>query len=284
MVKTMLAALPPDEVERTEQTIPGSAGSVPVRVLVYKPRGATGPLPAYLNIHGGGLVAGLPEQDEVANRRLAAALGCVVVSPEYRLAPETPFPGPLDDCRSAFDWLVQQATELDVDPQRIALGGSSAGGCLAAGLALQLRDLGGVQPAFLYLVFPMLDDRTGSTRDPSAFAGEFIWTAAQNRFGWTAYLNADPGGEGVSPYASPARAISLAGLPPTWIGCGALDLFIDENLEFTRRLIADGVSTELHVYPGAYHAFQWVAQAQVTQAYVRDSLNAFRRAFSLVSG
>ena len=299
MVATLLAAQPPDDIEKAEHLIAGASGAA-LRVLVYTPRGAkphgakppgakppgaAGPLPAYLNLHGGGLVGGSPEQDEMVNRRLAGALGCVVVSPDYRLAPETPYPGPLEDCCAAFDWMVGEAGPPGIDRERIALGGSSAGGCLAAGLALLLRDRarnggGGVQPVFLFLVFPMLDDRTGSTRPVSPLAGEFIWTAAQNRFGWAAYLNAEPGSEGISAYAAPARAESLAGLPPTWIGCGALDLFIEENLEFTRRLIAAGVPAELHVYPGAYHAFQWVATAGVTQAFAHDSLNAFRRAFA----
>ena len=282
MALATLETLPPDEVEKTEHFVPGVGGAPAVRVLVYKPRGVAGVLPAFLNIHGGGMVGGLPEMDEAANRRLAAALGCVVVSPDYRLAPETAFPGPLDDCRAAFDWMVEQAGELGVDTKRIVLGGASAGGGLAAGLALQLRDRAEVQPVFLYLVFPMLDDRTGSAVEASPFAGEFIWTPEHNRFGWAAYLGSEPGGDGVSPYAAPARAGSLEGLPPTWICCGALDLFIDENLEFTRRLIAEGVAAELHVYPGAFHAFQWVPTAQVTQAFARDSFAALRRALSPV--
>ncbi len=274
-VHTLLATLPPDEVEKSEHLIPGLPGQPAVRVLVYRPRPATaGPLPAFLNIHGGGLIAGLPEQDEPANRRIAAALGCVVVAPAYRLAPEHPFPAALDDCRAALDWLVAHAPALHVDPARIALGGSSAGGGLAASLALQFRDTSPVKLAFLYLIFPMLDDRT--TNQPSPFAGEFIWTPALNQFGWSSYLGAHAGTP--PPYAVPARAESLAGLPPTWLCCGALDLFIDENLEFTRRLLTAGVPTELHVYPGAFHAFQWVPTAQVTQSFARDSFQALRRA------
>ena len=269
----MLASLPPDEVEKSEHLIPGPPGAPPVRVLLYKPRTAQASLPAFLNIHGGGLVAGMPEQDEPANRRIASTLGCVVLAPAYRLAPETTFPGPLDDCRAALEWLVAQAPALGVDPTRIALGGSSAGGGLAAALALQLRDTSPIQLALLYLVFPMLDDRTIPV---SPYAGEFIWTAAQNRFGWSCYLGPHAGEPPL--YAVPARAESLAGLPPTWLCCGALDLFIDENLDFTQRLIRAGVPTELHVYPGAFHAFQWAPTAQVTQAFQHDSLNALRRA------
>ena len=279
MVLATLNDLAPDNIEKMEHWVPGADGAPAVRVLMYKPLGAGSSLPAYLNLHGGGMIAGLPEQDEAANRRLAAALGCAVVSPDYRLAPETPFPGPLDDCRATFDWLAQHAAKLGLDPSRIVLGGASAGAGLAAGLALQLRDRGGVQPVFLFLIFPMLDDRTGSSVQTSSFAGEFIWTAAQNRFGWECYLGAEPGSADVSPYAAPARATSLAGLPPTWLACGALDLFLDENLEFTRRLIAEGVPAELHVYPGAYHAFQWVASARVTQTFGRDAVEALQRAF-----
>ena len=281
IVHAMLASLPPDDIEKSEHLIPGPAGAPPVRVLVYKPRNAQGVLPVFLNIHGGGLVGGMPEQDEPANRRIAASLGCLVLAPAYRLAPEHPFPAALDDCRTTLEWLVAHAAALGVDPTRIALGGSSAGGGLAAALALQLRDTSPIQLAFLYLVFPMLDDRTGSTVEPSPYAGEFIWTAAQNHFGWSCYLG--PHASAPPLYAVPARAESLANLPPTWLCCGALDLFIDENLDFTRRLIftlprarssgshraGDTGRSRLPSLRGLGHAFQWVPirpnPLQVTQ-------------------
>ena len=280
MAQAILRDLPPDDIERSEHVIPGADGAPATRVLVYRPRSAQGTLGVYINIHGGGLVGGLPEQGEPTNRQLAADLGCVVVAPAYRLAPEHPYPAALDDCHAAFAWVVRNAAELRIDPARIVLGGASAGGGLAAALALQLRDRKLTQPALLLLVFPMLDDRTGSTRQASPFAGEYIWTAPMNHFGWSCYLGHEPGGPEVSEYAAPARAATLAGLPPTWIGCGALDLFLDENLEFTRRLAADGVPAELHVYPGAFHAFQWIPTAQVTQAFNRDCLSALARAFN----
>jgi acetyl esterase/lipase len=278
VIHAMLRELPPDTIEKTEHFVPGIDGAPAVRILVYRPRQARLPAPVYLNIHGGGMIVGLPEQDEAANRRIAAELGCIVVSPAYRLAPETMFPGPLDDCCATLHWIVENAVVLGIDKERIAVGGVSAGGGLATALALKVRDQGKIRLMLLLLVFPMLDDRTGSARESSAYAGEFIWTAAQNRFGWTAYLGKPAGGELCERYSVPARADDLAGLPPTFIACGALDLFIDENLEFARRLIQAGVPAELHVYPGAYHAFTYAPVSEVTQAFQRDRLLSLRRA------
>ena len=149
---------------------------------------------------------------------------------------------------------------------------------MAAGLALLTRDRGEVPLVFQLLIYPMLDDRTVTLADPHPYTGEFIWTHDANRFGWTSLLGQEPGGEGISPYAAAARAEHLVGLPPTYICVGALDLFLEEDMEYARRLMREGVPTELHVYPGAYHGFNMAAEAQVTQAYMRDYMNALRRA------
>lgn len=261
-----------------ERRVPGPEGAPEVRVLVFLPEQAARPLPALLWIHGGGYVMGSAEQNDPEARAFAEAAGCAVVAVDYRLAPETPFPGAVEDCYAALRWLQASAAELGVDAGRIAVGGSSAGGGLAACLALLARDRGEVPLAFQLLIHPMLDDRTGSSAEPHPHAGEFVWTPEANRFGWSALLGREPGGADVSPYAAAARAERLEGLPPTFISVGALDLFVEEDMEYARRLIRAGVPTELHVYPGAFHGFMGVAEARVTQAYVRDSLGALRRA------
>ncbi|WP_437311078.1 alpha/beta hydrolase [Sorangium sp. So ce388] len=262
----------------TERRVPGPAGAPEVRVLVYFPENAPRPLPALLWIHGGGYVLGSAADEDQLVKAIVVAVGCAAVSVDYRLAPETPHPGPVEDCYAALKWLHASAAELGVDTGRLAIGGASAGGGLAACLGLLARDCGEVPLAFQLLLYPMLDDRTVTATDPHAHVGEFIWTRDGNRFGWTALLGHEPGREGVSPYAAAARAEDLAGLPPTCISVGALDLFLEEDVEYARRLSRAGVPTELHVYPGAFHGFDRVPRARVSQAATRDYTDALRRA------
>lgn len=243
-------------VQCTERLVPGPAGAPDVRVLHYVPPGdADGRRPAILHIHGGGYVLGTPEINDASNRATALALDCMVVSVDYRLAPETRWPGALEDCHAALCWLAGNAAELGIDPARIAVTGESAGGGHAAALALHARDNGGPAIRFLSLDAPMLDDRTGTTADPHPHCGVFVWTPEKNRFGWQALLGVEPGSADVPAAAAPARAADLSGLPPTFIVVGALDLFLEENLEWVRRLTRAGVAAELHVVPGAYHGF-----------------------------
>jgi acetyl esterase/lipase len=266
------------DIEVRERHVPGPEGAPEVRVLVYLPKHLPRPLPALLWIHGGGYVIGSADGDDPLVKSIVEAVGCAAVSVDYRLAPETPHPGPVEDCYAALTWLHAHADELGVDPGRIAIGGASAGGGLAAGLGLLTRDRGEVPLAFQLLIYPMLDDRTVTHPDPHPYAGEFIWNHDANRFGWQSYLGQEPGGPDASPYAAAARAERLAGLPPTYLCVGALDLFLEEDLEYARRLMREGVPTELHVYPGAYHGFNMVVDAQVSRAYSRDYLDALRRA------
>ncbi len=266
------------QVRRSEHRVPGAAGAPAIRVLLYAPQGRVGVRAALLHVHGGGYVVGRPEMNEHRNAGLAARLDCVVVSVDYRLAPETRFPGAVEDCYAVLLWLHASAAALGVDGWRIGLIGESAGGGLAASLALLARDRGMVAPCLQALIYPMLDDRTGSTLRASSLAGEFVWTAGSNRFGWSALLGHPPGGRDTSPYASAARAQALAGLPPCFIAVGALDLFIEENIEYARRLIQAGVPTELHVYPGAVHGFDLVQHARVSRSFVHDLEAALRRA------
>ncbi len=266
------------DIAVSERFAPGPEGAPDVRMLVYQPTSMQRALPALLWIHGGGYVVGTADGEDLGVKGIVSALGCAAVSVDYRLAPETPHPGPVEDCYAALKWLYNNAGELGVDTKRIAIGGGSAGGGLAAALGLLTRDRGEVPLAFQLLIYPMLDDRTVTTTDPHPYTGEFIWTAEANRFGWKSLLGQEPGGPDVSSYASAARAENLEGLPPTFISVGALDLFLEEDMEYARRLIRAGVPTELHVYPGAFHGYNLVADAQVSQTALRDELSALKRA------
>jgi len=252
------------ETKLQSHAAPSLHGAPEVEVVVIRPTPsadasdaemATAPLPAVLYLHGGGYIAGSARDDEAAHRALAARLHCVWVSVSYRLAPEVPWPGALDDGQAAWDWLHLMAAELGIDPTRTGLAGASAGGGLAAGLALRLRDMGRPSPAFLHLVYPMLDDRTCTRADPHPHAGGFVWTTSNNAWAWRAWLGTPPGSADVSDQAAPGRAQDLQGLPPSYIATGALDLFVDEDIAFAQRLLRAGVPTELRVFPGAVHGF-----------------------------
>ncbi|HEX3640389.1 MAG TPA: alpha/beta hydrolase [Ktedonobacteraceae bacterium] len=263
----------------SERHIPGPQGAPDVRVLVYLPTNVSTPLPALLWLHGGGYVLGTPDQEDRQVKSIVAAIGCVAISVDYRLAPETPHPGPVEDCYAALKWVYTHAGELGVDITRIAISGASAGGGLAAGLGLLTRDRGKVPLVFQLLIYPMLDDHTVTATETNPYTGEFMWTTDSNHFGWTALLGQEPGGPDVSPYAAAARADHREGLPPTFISVGSLDLFLEEDLEYARRLLWAGVPTELHIYPGAFHGFNIVESAKITQAFVHDLLDALKRAF-----
>jgi triacylglycerol lipase len=256
-----------------------SAEVFPVRILAFRPTHRPHALPAFLHIHGGGYVAGTPEIMALENRDLSADLQCAIFSVDYRLAPEARYPASLEDCYAALCWIRDNSSELGVDQARIGVKGESAGGGLAAGLALLTRDRGGPALAFQHLIYPMLDDRTCVRRDFHPFTGEFQWTSADNAIGWSSLLGRQPGDANVPPYAAAARADQLAGLPPTFINVGSLDLFLEEDMEYARRLTRAGVPVELHVYPGAFHGFDRVdTTARVSRAANRDSIEALRRA------
>ena len=278
----MIAAQPaieglPGTVE--ERSIKGADGQ-PMNVRVIRPDALPQRAAGILHIHGGGYVIGTASMSDIANRVLADELQCLIVSVDYRLAPDTPHPGPVEDCYAALRWMVDQTDALAIDPDRIAIKGESAGGGLAAALALLARDRGGPAICHQHLIYPMIDDRTGSHGDPHPHCGEFVWTAESNRFGWRSLLGKEPGSEGVPAYAAAARAEAVAGLPPTYIATGALDLFLEEDMEYARRLLRAGVPTELHVWPGAYHGFEVAPEAQVTKMAAEASSRALRRALA----
>jgi acetyl esterase/lipase len=242
-----------------------------VRVRLHRPPNATQPAPALVWIHGGGYVLGTAQQDDALCRRFAHALGITVAAVEYRLAPEHPFPAPLDDCRQALTWLANLPA---VDAARVAVGGGSAGGGLAAALTLSARDRGDITPVCQLLAYPMLDDRTDVTAGPDD-PGQRLWNRASNRFGWESYLQgADPGA------AVPARREDLSQLPPTWMGVGTLDLFHAEDVHYADRLARAGVPCELHVVEGAFHAFDQIApRAAVSQSFFASQCMFLQRAF-----
>ncbi|GAA3955199.1 alpha/beta hydrolase [Gordonia caeni] len=237
-----------------------------VAAHVYAPAGAEAKRGALLWIHGGGMVIGTAAQDHRRCFGVARALGIVVVSADYRLAPEHPYPAPLDDCHAVWSWMLAAADECGIDPARTAVGGQSAGGGLAAGLVQRLHDEGGLQPVAQWLFCPMLDDRTAADRTLDR-ARHAVWNNRANRVGWTGYLGAEPGGEAPE-YAAPARRTDLAGLPPAWIGAGDAELFFDEDRRYARALAAAGVPTEFDVVPGGPHAFEsFAAGAPVSREY-----------------
>ena len=277
----LFATLPVSAVEGVvseDHRIPGPAGDPDVHVRVYHPSPRPVLLPALLWIHGGGYVLGDVEGDDAVARQLAKAVDCVVVSVDYRLAPEHPFPAPAEDCYAALTWLARQAGQLGVNPDRLAIGGASAGGGLTAGLALLARDRGEVRACFQLLIYPMIDD-VNLTPSSHAITDPRVWNRRSNLLGWRAYLGREPGGGGVSPYAAAARAVDLAGLPPAYLPVGTLDLFLDENIDYSQRLMQAGNAVELHVYEGAYHGFNLVApEADVSRRCISGYEAALRRA------
>lgn len=239
-------------------------------VRVYRPTGEV-PGAALLWIHGGGLILGNAAQDGPLCIRYAQALGLVVVSVEYRLAPEHPFPCALEDCLAAWHWLQANARGLGVDPARIAISGHSAGGGLAASLAQGIRDQGGIQPAAQALFCPMLDDRTAARRELDS-VNHPIWNNRNNRGGWRWYLGQEPGAPALPDYAVPARREDLSGLPPAWIGVGDVDLFYEESRDYAARLKAAGVDCRFDPVPMAPHAFEtFVPGASISRDYLGNN-------------
>lgn len=271
-------------VKFSRRSIPGPAGAPDVPLVIADTAPEQKGKPVLLHIHGGGYILGAPMAFLPGVLRYAKPAGCLVISVDYRLAPETKFPGSLNDNYAALLWVYRHADELGIDPARIAIAGESAGGGHAAALAIHARDRGEVPIVFQLLIYPMLDDRTGSTRRVPPHIGQISWGEAGNRYGWTALLGV-PAGSATVPYgAVPARVENLAGLPPAFIGVGAIDLFVDEDIEYARRLIDAAVPTELLVVPGAYHGFDLsVPDARVSKAFVESIAMALERAFNTPS-
>jgi triacylglycerol lipase len=276
-VDAMVSTAPvSDDVVITKHSVPGAT---PVDILLYRPRRQE-PVPILLHMHGGGFVTGSAALMAISNTRMAIAVGCAVASVDYRLAPEAIAPAALDDCHAAYRWLHANAARLALDVTRLAIGGESAGGGLAASLALRLRDCGDPAPCLQWLIAPMLDDASAAASDSRPNSGEFVWTLQANQYAWRAYLGHAPGRADTSPYASAARAVDLTRLPPVYMTVGALDLFVDENMAYAQRLIDAGVATEFHIYPGAFHGFESALDTRLGQRAEFERHHALSRAFA----
>ena len=275
-----MPALPAPAPQPVERRIPGPKGAPEVRLWIVDPAPSEKGKPVLLHVHGGGFMMTdpnlLPRIQEIATD-----CHCVVVSVDYRLAPETRYPGALEDNYAALKWVHAHAAELGIDRSKIAVGGESAGGGHAARLAIHARDLAEVPIVFQLLIYPQLDDRTGSTRPAPPAIGRFMWTASANRFAWSSLLGVPAGSSRVPAAAVPARVSSVAGLPPAWIGVGSIDLFVEEDMEYARRLVHAGVATELMVARGAYHGFDLlVPDAKASQRFSASWKTALRQAFA----
>jgi acetyl esterase/lipase len=251
--------------EVSERLVPGPEGAPDVSLLICRPAETTVPSAVLYNIHGGGMITGDNRLGVSQMLEWANELGAAVISVEYRLAPETPHPGPVEDCYAGLCWTASHAAELGIDPERIIVVGGSAGGGLAAATALLARDRGGPSLAGQLLMCPMLDDRNDT---PSAvqMAGLGLWDRSANEVGWTALLGAARGGPDVPPYAAPARAADLSGLPPAFIDVGSAETFRDEAVAYASRIWQAGGIAELHVWPGGFHGFSGIVpQAAVSR-------------------
>ncbi len=253
-------------VERSDHLISPELG---VSVRVNRLRDHSGPAPCVFSMHGGGYIMGWSTMYDPLFESWCPSMGVVGVSVDYRLAPETPFPGPLDDCHLALQWTVEHADELGIDGNRVGLFGASAGGGLAASLALLVRDRGEVPIGFQMLESPMLDDRQQTFS--SNLEGLPIWSKQANEFGWRSYLGSLYGSPELPVYAAPARVADLSGLPPTYISTTGVDGFRDEDIDYACRLQVAGVETELHVYPGAPHGYQLFEGTYAARKARRDS-------------
>src|SRR5580700_9999715 len=273
--------LPAPAPQPVERHIPGPPGAPEVRLWIVDPAPSEKGKPLLLHMHGGGFMM----TDPMLMPRLqgiATDCHCVVVSVDYRLAPETRYPGALEDNYAALKWVHAHAAELGIDRSRIAVGGESAGGGHAASLAIHARNRNkeDVPICFQLLIYPQLDDRTGSSQPAPPSIGHFMWTASANRLAWSSLLGVPAGSSKVPAAAVPARVASVAGLPPAWIGVGSIDLFAEEDMEYARRLVNAGVATELLVARGAFHGFDFlVPDAEVSKQFSASWKSALRKGF-----
>lgn len=275
LTRFLVKVMPPARMDGV--TIEPVDGNPPLRV--YRPAEQQTDA-GLLWIHGGGYLVGSARANDSSCGNVCRSLGMIVVSVDYRLAPEHPFPIPADDCLAAWQWLQQCAGTLGLDPSRLAVGGASAGAGLAAGLVQRIHDAGGPQPIAQWLLAPMLDDRTAARRELDA-VNHFVWNNRMNRMAWRSYLGLEPGAEVIPAYAAPARRDNLAGLPPAFIGAGDIDLFYDEARHYADRLRQHGIAVTFETVPGAPHGFEELARdSDTAQAYLARALDWLRGAIS----
>jgi acetyl esterase len=268
---------PVKPMDVTDRRIPGISGP-PVTVRIYRPSWPPEPMPALIYPHWGGFVTGDLDTSHSSALQIAEQAGAVIISVDYRLAPEHPFPAALNDCDAALQWVRHHAGKLGIDPEHLGVGGASAGGGLAAALALRSRDRNGPPLCFQYLAFPELDDRL-DTVSARSFVDTPMLDRANALLSWRHYLG--PGlanaRTGAPYYAAPARAADLSGLPPTFISVCEFDPLRDEGIDYAHRLTQGGVRTQLCYYPGTFHASVGITDAAISQKMMADQLDALRR-------
>lgn len=280
--RRLLAQSPLEESElvfTTNRTIPrGDGGEMLVKI--YEPvKRSNDKLPAMLWIHGGGFVMGHPDMDDLLCERFVQTANCVVVSVDYRLAPEHPYPAAIEDCYAGLVWMTAEAPSLGIDVKRVAIAGASGGGGLTAALALMARDKGGPSIIFQMPLYPMLDNRNETPSSYEITDAHATWSRSNNLTAWRMYLGEEKDTNELSPYAVPSRADNLAGLPPTYTCIGQLDLFRDETFDYVTRLAQAGVDVEINLYPGSFHCFEvFVPEAEVSQRASQNHLDAMARA------
>ncbi|MBP2324499.1 acetyl esterase/lipase [Kibdelosporangium banguiense] len=281
VVSMMPAYEPGRPLDIRDESVPGPQGAPDVKVRIYAPAERDGARPGLLYIHGGGFVVGDVDISDSATKSYADELGIVVVSVDYRLAPEHPYPAPVEDCFAALTWMANKASELGIDPSRIGVAGESAGGGLAAGVTLLARDRGGPELVFQYLGVPEIDDRldTPSMRE---YVDTPVWNRPKAIFSWTSYLgDIEPGSPDVPIYAAPARATDLSGLPPTVVTACQFDPLRDEDITYAQRLMQAGIPVELRHYAGTFHGSGMITEAAVTKRMKADALEDLRRGLKL---
>ena len=277
LMHLMPAPKTPEDILVENVFIPGQDDQTKIRLRIYKPKSISAPIPVLLWIHGGGYVIGKPEIDDLSCAEYVRELGIVVVSVDYRCAPKHPFPAGLDDCYSALKWAVTHAQELNVDSKRIAIGGASAGGGLAAALVQLVHDRREIKSIFQLLVYPMLDDRTVLRADIDD-SQNITWNQKSNRFGWESYLGKECGAKDAPAYSVPARRADLSGLPPTWIGVGSLDVFHDEDVVYAQRLKECGIECEIDIIASAFHGFDvFDPQLPIVQDFRKSQIEALKK-------
>lgn len=267
-----------DRIEEIERTIPGPAGALDIPIRIYMPKDRVAVGPGFVNFHGGGFVLGDLESEHARCLTMAVEGGAVAVGVDYRLAPEDPFPAGVEDCYAALQWVAANAEQLKIDPAKIAIGGGSAGGNLTAAVALLARDRGGPALALQMLIYPVIDDRC-ETPSMQAGADTYIWTYQNSLDMWNHYIGAER--SNVSPYAAPARAKDLSGLPPAYMMTCEHDPLRDEAIIYAMRLMAAGIPVELHNYPGTVHGFDFLTPSDISTRAVNEGIAAFKRALGV---
>lgn len=285
LINLLMSLIPapktPEDILIENVHIHGQDGRAKIHLRIYKPKSMAAPTPVLIWLHGGGYVIGNPEMDDRGCAEYVRELGISVVSVGYRRAPKYPFPAGLEDSYSALKWVTSHAQQLGIDKNRIAIGGESAGGGLAAALAQLAHDRQEIKPVFQLLVYPMLDDRTVLRTDIDD-SNNVTWTQKSNRFGWESYLGRECGAEDVPDYSVPARRKDLSGLPPAWVGVGSLDIFHDEDTAYAQRLKESGIECEMIIVPGAFHGFERFApQLPIVQDFRNSQKSALKKYLSL---